>query len=206
MPFAISITARGGAGSGVSGSPLSASLVIPGLQGGLEQSRIVQSIVRQWALSTLNEKVQESLAGRRLQRRTGNLAARTFVQVESLGRSRSRVTINTNDIPYGSIHEFGGKVKAKTKTFLSIPLPAALTPAGVKKKPLSEFEPTFLRRPKSPSSKADWVVFLRNKDRTATPIFVLQREVTIPPREWATGALDDALPDLELRLQGVLGI
>jgi len=114
--------------------------------------------------------------------------------------------IETNDIPYGAIHEFGGVVKAKTKTFLSIPLPAALTPAGVKKAPLPAFEPTFLRRPKSPGSKADWVVFLRNKDGSATPIFVLQKEVRIPASKWASGALEDALPDLQRRLDGVLGL
>lgn len=206
MPFAITVTTKGAAGSGSAGRPLSASLVIPGLQGGPEQSRIVQTIVRVWALSTLNQKVQESLGGGRLKRRTGNLAARTFVTVESLGNRGSRVSIETNDIPYGSIHEFGGTVKAKKKQFLSIPLPAVLTPAGVKKAPLPAFEPTFLRKPKSPGSKADWVVFLRNRDGSATPIFLLQREVTIPPRKWASGALEDALPDLERRLAGVVGI
>jgi hypothetical protein len=128
------------------------------------------------------------------------------VKVEPIGTRGSKVIIETNDIPYGSIHEFGGTVKAKTKQFLSIPLPAALTPAGVKKAPLPAFEPTFLRRPKSPGSKADWVVFLRNKDGTATPIFVLQKEVQIPASKWASGALDDALPDLQRRLQGAFGI
>ena len=191
MPFRITITTQGAAGSGVRGRPLSAILEIPGLQGGREQSRIVQTIVNQWALSTLNEKVQDSLAGQRLNRRTGNLAARTFIQVQPVGALQTKVSINTNDIPYGEIHEFGGVVKAKKRKFLSIPLPAALTPAGVKKAPLPEFEPTFLRKPKSAGSKADWVVFLRNRDRTATPIFVLQRQVTLPARKWASGALDD---------------
>lgn len=205
MPFRISITTKGAAGSGVQGRPLSAILTIPGLQGGREQSKIVQILIRQWALSTLNQKVQENLGGGRLKRRTGNLAARTDVVVEPIGNRGARVTIETRDIPYGSIHEFGGVVKAKTKEFLSIPLPAALTAAGVKKAPLTAFEPTFLRRPKSPSSKADWVVFLRNQDGTATPIFVLQREVQIPARKWASGALEDALPDLNRRIQQAFG-
>jgi phage gpG-like protein len=205
MPFRISITTQGAAGSGVRGRPLSAILTIPGLQGGREQSKIVQIIIRQWALGTLTQKVQESLAGGRLKRRTGNLAARTDVTVEPIGNSGSRVAIETRDIPYGSIHEFGGTVKAKSKEFLTIPLPAALTPAGVTKAPLTAFEPTFLRKPKSPSSKADWVVFLRNRDGTATPIFVLQREVQIPARKWASGALEDALPDLDRRIQTAFG-
>jgi hypothetical protein len=94
-------------------------------------------------------------------------------------------------VPYGEIQEKGGTIKPKAKQWLTIPLDAALTPSGVKKKSAFEFADAFFLRTKGGST-----LLVQRQGRGIQPLFLLVRSVTLPPRPYLEPALETALPTL----------
>lgn len=106
-----------------------------------------------------------------------------------------------SDVVYAPIQETGGKVEAKKAykgvpggPYLNIPLPANKTPAGVTRMQAKEVFASggFLVR----SGAGNWLVMLNGQ-----PMFVLKKEVTIPPRLGMEKAANDAVPTLLSRLK-----
>lgn len=175
-------------------------------------SRVFRGALDDWGLTVLDPQIQENLAGRALKRRTGQLANRTRVKTgltPSGGKNRISVEIQSTDVPYARIQELGGTIRAGDK-LLTIPLPAALTAAGVLRNTAAELQKrgdTFVAR----SKKGNLIIFKatpKSKSRTRAgrqgatrrpqlvPLFVLKDQVTIEPSNWASTSADEALKEL----------
>lgn len=175
--------------------------VIKEIRDGLKLERFNQALVPamdDYALLDLDPRIQQNLAGTILNRRTGNLAARTRVTKATVTGRKVSITIQTNGVPYGLIHETGGTIRPKTKQFLTIPLPGALTPSGVLRKSAGElqqnpspFDTTFIH---------DGTIIGERND-ALTPLFILRKSVEIPARRWASGAVDSTINQLLKRIQ-----
>ena len=131
-----------------------------------------------------------------LSRRTGELARHAIQYTVVTGKATMRLVVWVSKaVPYARIHEFGGTVRPKSSKYLAIPIGAAKTKAGVARKrpreiPNLKFVP---RKGRSPllvleHFKNVKVKLLGKTIRTdkvvtkSTPMFVLKRSVTIPPR------------------------
>lgn len=171
------------------------------------KSRVFQKALDLWALTAVDAKLQQNLAGDKLKRRTGQLATRTKVSVGLRASKGSGIAIAIESrVHYAHIQESGGTIRARGK-LLTVPLPAALTPAGVLRKTAAKF-----RTQPSPfgstgvirSRKGNLLVvgFPRGGSRTRrgrnafTPLFVLKRKVVIPESKFASDAVDSTLPEL----------
>lgn len=119
--------------------------------------------------------VGRSTGGDPLNRRTGQLARSWRVDVGTNPLSPA-VAVATTGTPYAIIHEFGGTVTAKNSKFLTIPLDANKTGAGVMRQNARQVIDagghTFM------SKRGNMII--AGKD--GVPMFVLKRSVTIPAR------------------------
>lgn len=165
-------------------------------------TRAAKEAIDDYALLDVEPAVQRNLAGGILERRTGQLAARTRVTRPKVTARQVSFAIETNNIPYGLIHEVGGTIRPRQKKALTIPLPAALTPAGVVRKTAGElldnpspFESTFA---------AKGVIFGKRPNDSIEPLFALAQKVEIPARKWASSAIDDTISQLIRRLDEAL--
>ena len=82
-----------------------------------------------------------------LRRRTGTFSrafdqAATGNDLESLHFAAGTIR---QGLKYAWIQEYGGEIRPKRAKYLTIPLEAAMTPAGVLKKPAREWPDTFVR-------------------------------------------------------------
>lgn len=139
-------------------------------------------------------------SGDRLHRRTGSLARGLTSSVTGGTLQTLKATIGWTDSRSARIalvHERGATIRPKTKRFLAIPLPAALTPAGVERQdgPRSYPEAFIIR------SKLGNLIIARTTGRGGSiePLYALKSQVKIPPRlgfvrewqsrEWRTEVL-----------------
>jgi len=86
--------------------------------------------------------------------------------------------------------EHGGTIKPKRVAFLTIPLPAAQTAAGVTRKPITEYDGFFRR------SKQGNLLFFEDKgDGNIQPMFLLVRSVTQKPKKLFQKTLEKTQPE-----------
>lgn len=77
-----------------------------------------------------------------------------------------------------SVHEKGATIRPKRAQYLTIPLPAAMDSRGVPlRKRARDWDNTFVAR----SRKGNLLIF-RKEGRGIVPLYVLKKEVRIPPR------------------------
>jgi hypothetical protein len=114
-------------------------------------------------------------------RRTGTLQRSFLFRVEG-SRVEDLVGIYFTNLVYAGVHEGkDGKptvIRARNRKFLTIPLPDAKTASGVTRGPARSFPDTFLRRSKS----GNLVIFQKRGKGPPAALFLLKREVSIPPR------------------------
>lgn len=111
-----------------------------------------------------------------------------------------------NRVPYANIQETGGVIRPRIAKYLAIPLPAALTPAGVARKRPREYANTFVAK----TGNGNLIIFQRNARKSATPLFVLKKSVTIPASHYLTitieimtpKAMDTLVDSIERTLEG----
>lgn len=114
--------------------------------------------------------------------RSGSLASGLLRKVEGQG-SINRLTLRVGWFDpklarIASTQEFGGTIRPTRSKYLTIPLPAAMTPSGVLRRPARQWQNTFFFR-----SKAGNLILARSLGKGALePLFVLKREVTLKPR------------------------
>jgi len=130
--------------------------------------------------------VSKKLSGNPLKRRTGRLAQSitslvTRTEKDIIGR------VGTN-VKYARLHEYGGEIKPKRAKWLTIPLAAAKTPAGVARGRARDFENTFFKF----SSAGNLILFQRRGDNII-PLFLLKKSVTIPKRSYMGSTLKENL-------------
>ena len=115
-----------------------------------------------------------------LSRRTGTLNEAILNSVEVTGSTFLDMegSIGAPGIPYASIQETGGTIKAKSGKMLAIPLPAAMTTDGVSMlRSPRDWPNTFVRKSKA----GNLIIFMKLGDRIV-PLYVLKPSVTIPAR------------------------
>ncbi len=77
-----------------------------------------------------------------------------------------------------SIHERGATIRAKKAQFLTIPLPAALDARGLPRRASARaWDNTFVKR-----SKRGNLLIFQKRGVELVPLYLLKREVTLPPR------------------------
>lgn len=155
---------------------------------------------KNWGLSYLVALVKTRLSGRPgLNRVTGNLQ-RDWV-VGSTAGSEISTTVETQGIAnaYAGIHERGGVVRPVKSKFLWIPTEANRTPSGAPRiSPTEAIQrggfinykrgPVFFAKPMTKSTKKTLIT------RGLVALFVLKKQVTIPPRMGAEALFRSRLP------------
>jgi len=126
-----------------------------------------------------------------LSKRSGTLTNSIVSSVRIAGDTFSTIQgMIGSDTPYAAIQEFGGTIKAKNVTYLTIPLRAALDGNGVPLKSKARDWPnTFVAR-----SKAGNLIIFQKRGTSIVPLYVLKTSVTIPPRLGMKKTLDAGLP------------
>lgn len=139
-------------------------------------------------------------------RRTGQLKRNIAMKAVEFGAGDAGILVGTgpqvgtNETKYASILEHGGTIRPKKKKFLAIPLP------GVKGVPANypDIFPITSKKGTHLLVAAKWrrVRGGMNSKRTGDliPLFVLKKEVTIPPFHWLQGTIDTMLPELHRQL------
>ena len=78
-----------------------------------------------------------------------------------------------------AVHERGATITPRNARYLTIPLPAALDSRGVPlRSSAREWSDTFIRR----SRRGNLLIFRKDGGGGITPLYVLKKRVTIPPR------------------------
>lgn len=169
---------------------------LPGM--GITQPQTAAALKR-WALYSLEPEIQKNLAGRVLRRRTGHLASRIALPIVKT-KGGASVTVQTRGVPYSLIQEYGGVIRPVKAKALTIPLKAAMTPAGVLKKTAREWKDTWLlvREGK------DALICRDTPSGDVEPLFVLKRKVTIKASAWANKAVTATLDDLDQEIKGLV--
>ena len=141
------------------------------------------SALDDWQL-LIDREMQLNLEGRNLKRRTGHLAQ--GLNWVSVRREGSNFVMELESkAPYAAIQEHGGVIKPKKAKYLTVPLPAALTPAGVLRKEAREYPNAFIQR----SRRGNLIIFDQRGNKIV-PLFVLKKEVKIPPSHWFSDAVN----------------
>lgn len=141
-----------------------------------------------------NYVVTHKLRGGVLQRRTGTLGSAVFYRVDDDGQADGTIScVVTADLGiaiYARVQELGGTITAKNGGYLTIPLEAALTGAGVARFSAHEvianpqafgFDGTFF---------AKHVLFGKQGD-TIVPLFALKTSVTLKPAGYLSSSFDE---------------
>ena len=121
--------------------------------------------------------------------RTGHLH-RSIAHEGPRKKGRRIVGAVGSDIPYAPVHEFGGTITPKRTKFLTIPLPAAKTPAGAGRGGARSFPNTFVRRSKA----GKLMIFQKIGKKRIIPLFVLTKRVVVPKRPWLLPAVKMSVP------------
>lgn len=117
-----------------------------------------------------------------LSRRTGKLIESVEASIRVTGKftagSEVRGQIGSPLI-YASTQEFGATIRPKRAQYLTVPLPAALDNRGVPILPRARDWPrTFVQR----SRRGNLIIFQKRGANKIVPLYVLKKQVTIPPR------------------------
>lgn len=151
------------------------------------------------------QRMRPYAAGQR--RRGGVIQTRSGALRRSFGFEErpGRVRIFSSGLPYIRVQEFGGAIRPTRRQFLTIPLPPALTPAGVLKGgarlvqrgrrwETARGNPTFIRKR---------VIFEKDGD-SIIPLYVLKTEVRLEPRLGFGRTFESKTrPFVEKRLEGI---
>lgn len=143
----------------------------------------------------LSGPFRRNLSMDRVAARTGMLRRSLRYRVDDprpgQGAEDMRLIVNIGNAQtahYAFIQEYGGTIRPKTSRYLTIPMPANLTPAGVTRFKARELDNLFVLR-------SGGKLFLARREESGVVIyFLLKREVKIPPRlgfekTWASGQM-----------------
>lgn len=113
-----------------------------------------------------------------LSRRSGDLISSIRNSVHVYGTTLQDMYGVVGSVFYGRTHEFGATIRPVKAQFLTVPLPAALNSDGTpKKKGARDWDNTFVFR-----SRKGSLIIAQKHGTDIIPLYVLVKEVTIPPR------------------------
>ncbi len=129
--------------------------------------------------------VMDSIPGPYIGSRSGDL--RGSVQKEVMPKlGNVQAIVGSEDrLPYGRIHELGGTIRPVKRKWLTIPLKAAMTETKMSRGPARSFENTFFQ------TVGGKLFLFQKMGKALIPLFLLVKEVTLPPRQWLSGPLTE---------------
>lgn len=115
-----------------------------------------------------------------LSRRSGGLQRRLRTSATVSGSIGSELRGIFRGSEIMAVHEFGATIRARHARYLTVPLPAALNPDGTPRRQRArDWDNTFVAK----SRAGNLIIFQRRSgEETPTPLYVLKKEVYIPPR------------------------
>lgn len=120
-----------------------------------------------------------------LLRRTGQGIDGVRVQITKAGTLAGLRGVLAVPFPL-AVHEDGATISPRTAKYLAIPMPAALDSRGVPLRPRPrDWDRTFVHR-----SRAGNLLIFRRDGGRIVPLYLLKREVRLPPRLKAMATLD----------------
>lgn len=131
----------------------------------------------QWAYYDFVPEMEERASTGPLKARSGSLAGSFSVTETGTTAATWSMTVGTTS-KYAPMQEYGGTVRPVRKKWLTIPLDAALTPAGVLRAPAPMWRDTFFAR----SKRGNLILFQKTGKKKITPLFVLKKQTKIPAR------------------------
>lgn len=124
-----------------------------------------------------------------LSRRSGQLVRRLPDAAKVTGKRIQNVEGRISLPKRYAIHERGGVIKPKGSKYVFIPLPEALDASG-KPKPPKSFKNTFIAE----SRKGNLLVFQKRGRGQLVPLYLLRKQVRIPPRLGMGDSLKRGIP------------
>lgn len=112
-----------------------------------------------------------------LHRRSGNLG-RSIKSMVRIRNNRIEGKISSDSV-YAPSHEYGATIRPVNVQWLTIPLDAAKTAAGVTRGGARSFKNTFFI-----TSKTGTLLLMQRQGKNIVPLFVLKKQVTIPKRQF----------------------
>lgn len=153
------------------------------LQSYLDEVR--RALVRRHSRPFNNPANVPATGERDLLRRTGGGASGIKAEVRN-GRTIASVS-GVLSVPWPmSVHEEGATIRPRNSQYLTVPLPAALDSRGVPLRPRArDWDSTFVAE----SRRGNLLIFQR-RGAGIVPLYLLKREVQLPPRLRARETLD----------------
>jgi phage gpG-like protein len=136
---------------------------------------------------------KDKLRGQVLHTRSGKLRRSLHPSVYSTSPTEL-VAMVSNNTEYARIQEYGGTIRPVNRQWLTIPLPAALTPKGVMRYPSARDYPnTFI---------AKGTIFQdpKKKGGLPVPLFLLRKTSKIPARPYMAPSLREMKQDILARM------
>lgn len=149
----------------------------------------------------VEDRLKTAVGGEKLRVRSGRLRSSLGSIVIEEGESIIGLIgsgVRQGDrVSYANIQETGGTIRPRVAKYLAIPLPAALTRAGVAKKSPRDYTNTFVMRSKSGSL----IIAQKtgSKSGKVVALFVLKKSVTIPASHYMSdiaGEMSDKVVDI----------
>jgi len=147
---------------------------------------------------------KRSVSGKKLQVRTGRLRASIRSRVIVDG---PRITgiLGVENLVYGPQREFGGTIRAKKPGgFLTIPLKAAKTAAGVPRFTAREADDAFPGGTFVAKSRQGNLLLFGKRGAALVPLFLLKKEVTQKGAFFLTAARNEVQPHFLESMQNAL--
>ena len=188
---------------GIVGEIIGGTEMVARLQGVTPKAREnVRETIRRLQQTLANNIKSQFLSGSPLHVRSGTLRGGINVGPIEESADEIRGPVGTNTI-YAAIQNYGGTITPKNSTYLTIPLDAALTPAGVMRWSAREII-------SSPGQGGYTGTFFRNGvlfGKTAggiEPLFALKTSVTIPARPYMEPGLESVRGDFNAGMTDAL--
>lgn len=117
-----------------------------------------------------------------LSRRSGGLLqvlSPSRVETRARGGKAANVEVAFSIPAWVAVHETGATIRPRRAQYLTVPLPPALDSRGVPRKPNARaWRDTFVIK----SRRGNLLIVQKRADGGINPLYVLKKEVTIPPR------------------------
>jgi hypothetical protein len=116
--------------------------------------------------------------GKTLSKRSGRGLQSIVESIKVTGDKPSDIQGHIGGVFYLRTQEFGATIRPKKAKYLAVPLPSALNENGVPLRPgPRDWENTFVKM-----SKSGHLMIFRKLGKDIIPLYILLKEVTIPPR------------------------
>lgn len=163
----------------------------------------IEAAIR-YEIMAVKREAMLNLSGHALQVRSGRLRGSVDVQVRRSTRDRTTAVIAAggSGVKYARIWEERRltTIRPKRGKYLTIPLDAAKTAAGVTRGNARSFPNTFFlfRKGRTP-------LIMQRKGKKVVPLFALAKQVRIGNRPYLRPAIEKRRPHLEKRIRQEIG-